>query len=156
MIAHLLPVSGLYMHPADGARAAQVLREKGFGPVAIRPLADIDLSLLPISQKEANARLNWMIGFSILGFFALGALGWFLGNTIHMGLGVIAALSLAFLGMLAAILLVDRPAERHRRYRQEGGVLLTVHCTKEEEEQVSEALLRTGAVEVKAVTAAGA
>lgn len=155
MIAQLLPVTGLYKHPVDGAHAAQVLREKGFSQVVIRPLSDIDLSLLPISQKEAGARLNWMIGFSILGFFALGALGWFLGNTIHMGLGIIAALSLAFLGMLAAILLVDRPSERHRHYRQEGGVLLTVHCTKEEEDVVSEALLGTGAVEVKAVTAAG-
>ena len=155
-MVQMLPVSGIFQHPVDGAHAARVLREKGYVMVALRPLANIDLSRLPLSQRESNSRLNWMIASALAAFLVLGAFGWFLGNAINMGLGVLVALAFAFFGIVAALLLIDQPAERHRRMSRDGGVVVTVHCPKDEENEVERTLRKTGAVEIQSVTEAGA
>ncbi|MBL8219408.1 MAG: hypothetical protein JNL62_09265 [Bryobacterales bacterium] len=116
--------------------------------MAIRPLSDLDLSLLPSSPRESAARRNIMMASAFAAFLTMGAVGWFAGNALNHGLGVLAMPSLAFLGMIGALLIADRPPKRYRELRRFGAVLLTVRCPKERRDQLSRALLGAGAMEL--------
>ena len=151
MATHALPISGLFAHGEDGERAAQILRERGFEKIAMRPLSQVNLRLLPLTEAETKEKMYRTLFAAPIGFCALGSVGLVLGSTIRFGLGLGAGLLLGMLGALIAIGWMDRPAERYRRMSQEGGVLLTVECEAEEEAKAAEALRSTGAVEVEKV-----
>lgn len=148
MTAQLLPTAVLFRRPIEGVRAAHLLWERGFGPVAIQPLSDLDLSILPVSRQESAARRNIMMAAAFAAFLGMGAVGWFVGNALNHGLGVLAMPSLAFLGMISALLIADRPPKRYRELRRLGAVLLTVRCPKEHWEQLTKTLLGADAMEV--------
>ncbi|MBL8221479.1 MAG: hypothetical protein JNL62_19750 [Bryobacterales bacterium] len=149
MATHVLPVSGLFERGEDGERAASVLREKGFEKIAMRPLKEVNLQLLPMTEEEMKAKMYRTLFAAPIGFVALGSVGLVVGSTIKFQLGLGAGLLLGMLGALIAIAWMDRPAERYRRYMNEGGVLLTVECAEEEETKTVELLRSTGAVEVE-------
>jgi len=114
----------------------------------IQPLSDLDLSLLPVSPQESASRRNRMMAAAFAAFLGMGAVGWFAGNALNHGLGVLAMPSLAFLGMISALLIADRPPRRYRELRRFGAVLLIVRCPKERRDQLTKALLGAGAMEL--------
>ncbi len=149
MATHVLPVSGLFERGEDGVRAALLLRQKGFDKIAMRPLKEVNLALLPMTDQETKEKMYRTLFAAPIGFCALGSVGLVVGSTIRFGLGLGAGLLLGMLGALLAIAWMDRPAERYRRYSSEGGILLTIECQQGEETQAAEALRSTGAVEVE-------
>ncbi|MBL8174590.1 MAG: hypothetical protein JNK48_07970 [Bryobacterales bacterium] len=137
------PVSGLFRHPIDGAHAAQVLREKGFTKVEIQPVAES----APRKPRERSRRLMATVGAAMTIGAAVVA-GFVAGQVVSRAAGVFAALSLAFLGMMAVVLFLQWPRERVQRYPRRDGVLLTVQCRGEEEPEVADALRHAGAIKV--------
>jgi hypothetical protein len=149
MATHVMPVSGLFERGEDGERAATLLREKGFEKIAMRPLQEVNLRLLPMTDEETKQKMYRTLFAAPIGFVALGSVGLVLGSTIRLALGLAAGLLLGMLGALIAIAWMDRPPERYRRYMQEGGVLLTVECSPEDEDKTTGLLRSTGAVEIE-------
>lgn len=138
------PVMGLFRHPVDGAHAAQVLREKGFSAIAIRPVTEPGRAKV----EHGNPRLNqvaWIAGIGV----AVIAAGWMAGHAVNRVIGFFAALTVLFLGIMGAILYSNWGTSRVKRYPRQGGVLLTVECRSGEEPEVAETLRHAGAVQVK-------
>ncbi|MFN7933011.1 MAG: hypothetical protein U0R19_06765 [Bryobacteraceae bacterium] len=138
------PVMGLFRHPVDGAHAAQVLREKGFSTIAIRPVTEPGRGKV----ESASPRLHhvaWMAGIAV----AVVAAGWTAGHAVNRVIGLFAALTVMFMGMMAAMVYFNWGDSRVKRYPRQGGVLLTVECRSGEEPEVAETLRHAGAVQVK-------
>ncbi|MBS1829994.1 MAG: hypothetical protein JST93_32140 [Acidobacteria bacterium] len=138
------PVMGLFRHPVDGAHAAQVLREKGFSTIAIRPVEAPGFSKV----EKRKGRMKPVAGIVGLGIAVIAA-GWTAGHAVNRVIGFFAALTVLFIGIMGAILYLNWGTTRVKRYPRHGGVLLTVECRSGEEPEVAETLRHAGAVQIK-------
>ena len=138
------PVMGLFRHAVDGAHAAQRLREKGFSRIAICPVAEWSHG----KGEDAGFSPRMVTGIAMY-VAAVFVIGWITGHAVNRAIGVIAAMTTLFLGMLGGILFLDWGTTRVKRYPRDGGVRLTVECRSGEEPEVAETLRHAGAVQIQ-------
>lgn len=139
----LIPVSGMFRHPVDGAHAARVLRERGFSSVAIRPVANSGKANPKETPRRAAIAGAWGVVLLML------ISGWFAGAAVDKVLGAIVVASVILGALLLLLIRLSRTPQSVRRYPRRNGVVLTVHCRTEDEPAVAETLRDNGAVEVR-------
>ena len=138
------PVMGLFVTCVDGARAAQLLRERGFSAIAICPVPEWSHR----KGADGGLRPRTVTGIALY-VAAVVVIGWICGQAANRVIGVIAAMTMLFLGMMGGILLLDWGTTRVKRYPRHGGVRLTVECRSGEEPEVAETLRHAGAVQIQ-------
>lgn len=139
----LIPISGMFRHPVDGAHAAQVLRERGFSSVAIRPIASSGKA----SPKQSPRRAAIAGACGVLLVMLIS--GWFAGAAVDKVFGAIVVTSVMLGALLLLLVVSSHTSQRVRRYPRQCAVVLTVHCRTEDEPAVAETLRDNGAVEVR-------
>jgi hypothetical protein len=130
MTAELLPVEGLYETRDDGERAARAVTEGGLGNASVRPLAEVNLALLPTSLDETQRRMVRSLLAIPVGFVVCAPPGFAIGLILAPLVAVFGGLLCGAVGAVLAFLLMDRAPERYRELAQHDGVLLTVSCER--------------------------
>lgn len=150
MQSEILPVTGIFLDRYSADSTARALRDEGLS-VDIHPVAETNPAIFHLSSAETNIQLLKAVVAEPL-FLLIGvSLGVLLGLLLQNALaGIVTALLFAFGGALLGLWIADRPPARYREYAKEGGVMLTVHCTAQQQPSVIDALEHAHALEVDA------
>ncbi|MEZ5399874.1 MAG: hypothetical protein R2729_09395 [Bryobacteraceae bacterium] len=146
----ILPVTGIFLDPSVAESTATTLRSKGMA-VQLYPIADSNPATFPLTRLETTFQWGkaltseplFILGFAVAGL----VVGLLLQNVLA---GIVATLTFAFAGALIGLWLADRPPVRYREYVRKGAVVLSVHCTADQQPAALGALEQGHAVEVGA------
>ncbi|MBI4907471.1 MAG: hypothetical protein HY820_27850 [Acidobacteria bacterium] len=148
MSSYALEISGLYDHREEGEKAAQLLHEKGFDPIAVLPATDTTLNLLHIGHHGHVKKFFLTVAAYPVGF-VLGAL---CATPVALLFGTVFAGPVAFVCGIVGIVLGTAYVRDHWTppcdHHTAEAVVVTTECDPEVSRGIVETLEATKADEV--------